>query len=319
MVNANLGPASNLAVRLQRVENRLDNLMTTPWLQNASTGSGVGQPGVSVDTGGVHLFNTSDQDMLDLLTADGSLTAYDTSGQAQVHVGPLNSNPGNYGLEIWTGSAWQQVASASSVAWSAVTGKPSTFPPSAHTHPGTDITSAVSNAANATNAAYATSAGSTPDASGSSHAYNYNVGGTSYYAVWVGNDAGNTLGKNTSSARYKKNIREHRIDPARTLQLKPVLYERRQNGGVTEYGLIAEQVAEHVPELTQWFNGHIDNVRYDLLAVALLEVVKEQDRRLRALEGKTTDGPTGYHDPELHANNAPVNPPQPHPYTIRKA
>lgn len=297
MVNPNLGPQYNIATRLSRIESRLDNLMTTPWLVNASTGSGIGQPGIKIDAEGVHAFNSDDQQITAMLTTDGSVTAYDTGGNPVARFGPLtNSSPGNYGVEVLAGGSWVQVG-AGTVTWANVGGKPSTFPPSPHTHAGTDITSAVN------------------DASGSSHAFNYNVGGTSFYAVWVGSD--NLLGKNTSSARYKENIRQHRIDPARVLALEPVLYERKHNGGVTEYGLVAEQVAEHVPELAQWFHGHIDNVRYDLLAVALLQVVKDQERRLRALEGADPPPLPTYHRPATQANNAPTEPPEPEPYTIR--
>lgn len=38
---------------------------------------------------------------------------------------------------------------ADTVPWNGITGKPSTFTPSSHTHAGTDITSKVSNASNA--------------------------------------------------------------------------------------------------------------------------------------------------------------------------
>jgi hypothetical protein len=300
VVNPNLGPQYNIPVRLANIEKRLDNLMTTPWLVNASTGSGIGQPGIKIDAAGVHVFNSSDQEITGMRTDDGSVTAYDTSGNPVARFGPLtNSNPGNYGVEVLIGGSWAQVG-AGTVTWASVGGKPSTFPPSAHTHAGTDITSQVASA---------------HDADGSAHAFNYNVGGTSFYAVWVGSD--NLLGKNTSSARYKDNIRQHRIDPARVLALEPVLYERKHNGDVTEYGLIAEQVAEHVPELAQWFHGHIDNVRYDLLSVALLAVVKDQERRLRALEGREAPAVPTYHPAAREANNAPPEPPEPHPYTIQ--
>jgi hypothetical protein len=309
VVNSNLGPDYNIAVRLSKIESRMDNLMTTPWLVNASTGSGIGQPGIKIDADGVHVFNSSDQQITGMRTDDGSVTAYDTTGAPVARFGPLtNSNPGNYGVEVLVGGGWVQVGGGT-VDWTNVANKPATFAPSAHASShgsagsdpvsiaGTQVSSAVS------------------DSSGSSHAFNYNVGGTSYYAVWVGSDY--LMGKNTSSARYKHNIREHRIDPARVLALDPVLYERTHNGDVTEYGLIAEQVAELVPELAQWFHGKVDNVRYDLLAVALLAVVKDQERRLLALEGGTPPPAPTYHPPAVQANNAPAEPPAPHPYTIR--
>lgn len=330
MVNANLGPGADLAVRLRRLENRMDNLMTTPWLQNASTGSGINQPGIAIDTAGVHVFDPSDNELTAMLTSDGSVTAYDTTGAPVARFGPLTeSNPGNYGVEVLIDGAWSQVGSGT-VTWASVGGKPSTFPPSAHTHSGADITSAVGNAnhavaadsattaTTATSASSATNATNCTNAAGSSAAYNNNVPGTSFFAVWVGNNSGNGFGKNTSSARYKANVKHHRIDPARVLKLNPVIYNRKLNGNVQEYGLIAEQVAEHVPELTQWFNGKVDNVRYDLLAVALLEVAKEQDRRIRALEAGQPVTHPSYHPPAVKANNAPRIIPKPHPYKIEE-
>lgn len=298
MPNANLGPSTALANQLTAVEQRLQNLMTTPWLLNASTGQGGGQPGITIDINGVHAFDATGKNIVGMLASDGSITAYDTAGNPVARFGPLtNSSPGSYGIEVKINGSWVQVG-AGNVDWNTgIANKPATFPPSPHTHAGTDITSAVN------------------DAAGSSHAFNYNVGGTSFYAVWVGSD--NLLGKNTSSARYKENIRQHRVDPQAVLELEPVLYERTHNGGVTEYGLVAEQVAEHVPELAQWFHGHIDNVRYDLLAVALLEVVKNQERRIQALEGNQPPDQPGYHPPATTANNAPATIPAPHPYTIQ--
>src|SRR5687767_8467454 len=66
-----------------------------------------------------------------------------------------------------------------------------------HTHAGEQITTAVADATNAANAI------------GSSQAFNGTVSGTSSYAVWVGDDPAYTLGRSTSSARYKNNIRRH--------------------------------------------------------------------------------------------------------------
>lgn len=149
----------------------------------------------------------------------------------------------------------------------------------AHDHTGDQITSAVA------------------EADGSSYAYNNVVAGTTTYAVYVGNDGGFHFGRPTSSIRYKYNVREHPTDPAKVLALTPVIYDRmpqevtRPDGSKTwtigtedEFGLIAEQVYELFPELVTWFEGKIDGVRYDLLSVALLNVIKDQELRIRALE-----------------------------------
>jgi Chaperone of endosialidase len=148
-----------------------------------------------------------------------------------------------------------------------------------HTHPGDQVTTPVA------------------EANGSSYAWNNVVAGTTTYAVQVGNDGGFHFGRPTSSIRYKYNVREHYTDPANILSLTPVVYDRlpvevtRPDGTTTwtigredEYGLIAEEVYEKFPELVTWFDGQIDGIRYELLAVALLEVVKDQDLRIKALE-----------------------------------
>lgn len=302
MPNPLMPPEYDLSQRLKAVEAALMALATSPSLLNASTGQGGGNPGITIDTNGVHAYNSAGTNIVGMLTQDGSITAYDSSGNPVARFGPLtNSNPGNYGIEVKYNGAWAQVG-AGNVDWSNISNKPSTFPPSAHTHAGTDITSAVG------------------QANGSQQAYSNPVPGTSFFAVWVGNAAGYLFGTNTSSARYKRKIRRHRIDPKRVLALKPVRYQKPSNGDYTEYGLIAEQVLEAgVPELVQWMDGRIHGLRYDLLAVALLEVVKEQEKRIAALEkGETHTTSKPWHEPEHQANNPPPHPETPHPYTIEE-
>ncbi len=106
------------------------------------------------------------------------------------------------------------------------------------------------------------------------------------FTVWVGNNAGNTLGKNTSSIRYKKNVRAHMIDPAQVLKMQPVIFDRIDGRTSNEYGMIAEQVNEHVPEIVQWYEGDIDGLRYDLLPVAQQSVLVDHDARIASLESQ---------------------------------
>lgn len=118
-------------------------------------------------------------------------------------------------------------------------------------------------------------------------------GGGPYYAVWVsGPDTGYQFGRNTSSRRFKQDIVEHSVDKAAVLALQPVTYDRIGGQVQREYGLIAEDVYDAgLPEIVTWFKEEdsdesvIDGLRYDLLAVALLEVVKDQEARIAALEG----------------------------------
>ncbi len=238
--------------------------------------------GIRVDETGFRTVDSDDHTVAFLQTSDGTFVIFDpTSGDPMARFGALLSDPGHFGGEIWdpVNAIWVKLVTGASVSWASITGKPSTFTPSAHTHAGTDVTSAVA------------------DASGSSYAFNNNVAGTTFYAVWVGNDSGNHLGKNTSSLRYKQNVRPYSVDPAKVLQLEPRIFDRKPvripapegqegpdqmvPGATNEYGLIAEEVYELVPEIVVWYEDEIDGIRYDLLALALLDVAKDQDRHLK--------------------------------------
>ncbi|WP_284984312.1 hypothetical protein [Arthrobacter sp. efr-133-TYG-118] len=72
MPNGNLGPDYQLAMRLSNIERQLLALATSPLLLNASTGQTPGQPGLSTDINGLHLFNPSGVEDITLATADGS-------------------------------------------------------------------------------------------------------------------------------------------------------------------------------------------------------------------------------------------------------
>lgn len=233
--------------------------------------------GIRMDETGFRTVDTAGNTIGIFQTSDGTFVIKNAAGTPKARFGALLSDPGNFGGEIWddVNSVWVKLVTGASTSWAAITGKPATFPPSGHTHAGTDVTSAV------------------PEADGSTRAYNNEPGGTgTYYQVWV--DANKKLCRNTSSIRYKTNVRAFSVDPAKVLQLRPVLYDRKpransdtgevEAGNLNEYGLIAEEVAELVPELAVWFAGQIDGVRYDLLSLALLDVVKQQNKRLDAVE-----------------------------------
>lgn len=241
--------------------------------------------GIRADETGFRTVDAAGNTIGDFQTSDGTFVVKDvTTGSPRARFGALLSDPGNFGGEIWdtVNSVWVKLVTGASTSWAAVTGKPATFTPSAHTHPGSDVTSAVALA------------------DGSAYAFNNNVAGTTFYAVWVGNDGGNHLGKNTSSMRYKQNVRPYAVDPAKVLQLQPKIFDRKPvriptpegqegpdqmvTGATDEYGLIAEEVNELVPEIVVWYAGQIDGIRYDLLALALLDVAKDQDRQLKQQE-----------------------------------
>ncbi|USH44944.1 minor tail protein [Streptomyces phage GreenWeasel] len=165
--------------------------------------------------------------------------------------------------------------SSHSHSWSSITSKPSTFPPSSHSHSG-----------------YLTSGSTIAWANGSKKPHNNAASGSgTWYAVWVEGDG--TFCRNTSSVRFKENVRDYTISPDDVLALRPVIYDRkdqaREDGTVKEgrkdeVGLIAEEVEQRLPWLINYLDGEVDGLRYDLLGVALLPVVQRQAEQISALE-----------------------------------
>ena len=164
------------------------------------------------------------------------------------------------------------------IPWSSVTGKPSTFTPSSHTHSAEDLTSGT--------VPYQRVRGTTGPA-------NYAVsGGGTYHSVWVDGDG--RFGRNTSSRRYKGREAAWDGDGSGVLSLQPVTYVRRNEDGTLpegedvprEFGLIAEDVAEHLPEvIVRDPDGVVDGVRYDLLPVAMIPLLQDLAARVAKLEG----------------------------------
>lgn len=228
----------------------------------------------------------------------GTFTVFDDAGSAPVtRFGELlETAPGEYGVEVLVGSTWVRLGNQVTT-WDGVSGKPATFAPTAHGHSGSDVTSAVANATNAVEAAHAA------QADGSQYGWANNVAGSTYYALWVGNDGGYHLGRNVSSIKYKENVRDADVDPLNVLQLRQVRYDRKPTyrypqdanghrligpeqqfpGAKNEYGLIAQEVEKHVPEIVTYYDGEVDGVRYDLLGVALLPVVQAQQKQIDKL------------------------------------
>jgi hypothetical protein len=99
-------------------------------------------------------------------------------------------------------------------------------------------------------------------------------------------DANGVLLRKSSSIRYKKNIRELDSNPDQILQLNPVRFDWKTTGEV-DIGLIAEEVEKAVPDLVIYDKeGKPDAVKYDKIAVYLLELVKAQQEQIDALKAK---------------------------------
>lgn len=232
--------------------------------------------------------------------ASGTFVAYDFSGQGPVaRFGALEETapPGFYGVEVLVGTTWVQLGNQTTT-WDSVSGKPATFAPTLPIA-GTGISGTVANATEATHAA---------QSDGSQYGWTNTVAGTEFYALWVGNDGGYHFGRNTSSIKYKENVRDTTIAGS-VLNLRPVVYDRKATfkypededgirlegppqmfeGAKDELGLIAEEVNTHLPQIVTTYGGEIDGVRYDLLGVALLPVVQQQAQDIAALKQAVRD------------------------------
>ncbi|AKY03780.1 tail protein [Streptomyces phage Amela] len=174
--------------------------------------------------------------------------------------------------------------------WNSITGKPTTFAPSTHTHTWSQISGEPSFAASTHyHGQYLESGDTISWANGSKQPHARGVSGSgTYYAVWVRGDGG--FCRNTSSIKFKENVRDFDINPADVLALEPRVYDRKpvdgEEGNKDEVGLIAEEVAQHLPWIVNYLDGEIDGLRYDLLGVALLPVVKRQEQKINDLEAR---------------------------------
>ena len=92
-------------------------------------------------------WDTLDQEVAKRLINDGGVPSIkagpDASKPAPGTAGRLYVATDTQIIYRDTGSAWQKVGAAK---WGDIDGKPSSFPPSAHTHPGSDVTSKVASA-----------------------------------------------------------------------------------------------------------------------------------------------------------------------------
>ncbi|WJN63121.1 minor tail protein [Streptomyces phage phiScoe44] len=249
---------------------------------------------------------------------------------ADSRVGMLGFNTTTTAWEFWNGTAWANLVQA--VDWSNLSNKPGTFPPAAHTHLWADttdkpttfppsshshdwnsITSKPSTFAPSTHSHDWNSITSKPStfapashshsyldyndtiyrANGSDRPHSHGPSGSTWYAVWV--DGNHNFCRNTSSIKFKENVRDIEIRPEDVLALRPRVYDRKPTlsedgkpleARKDEFGLIAEEVAQTLPQVVNYLDGEVDGLRYDLLGVALIPVVQDQQARIESLEQK---------------------------------
>jgi len=112
-------------------------------------------------------------------------------------------------------------------------------------------------------------------------------GFTSSGGVPVYIDSNGQLGTQTSSLRFKEQVRDMGDSTSALMKLRPVtfLYKPGYSNGerTLQYGLIAEEVAKVYPELVAYDNdGQPYSVRYQYLSTMLLNEAQKQYRRAEA-------------------------------------
>jgi hypothetical protein len=102
--------------------------------------------------------------------------------------------------------------------------------------------------------------------------------------------SGGRLGAPTSSGRFKEDVREIGRESDGLMSLRPVAFRYKkdhENGGLTQYGLIAEEVAEVYPELVVYDDGGRPYaIRSHLLDPLLINELQEQRREIEDLKAQ---------------------------------
>lgn len=339
--------AASAAVRRDRVALRLDptaNSITLAVIQGASGG---GVPALTQTDTGIYEFPlatvtvpigaatiTDGNVSLERAYLGNTVGGWATSTRpANPRIGRLGFNNSTKAWEFWDGTKWGDLAP--SITWSAISGAPATFPPSAHTHPWGDVTgkpttfapsshshswseitskpttfapsthshtwSSITSKpttfkpATHSHSNYLTSGSTISWANGSKKPHSNSASGSgTWYAVWVEGDG--TFCRNTSSIKFKENVRDYDIKPDDVLSLRPVIYDRKDSvnedgsvkvGRKDEVGFIAEEVeAAGLDWMVNYLDGKVDGLRYDLLGVALVPVVQDQAKRIASLEDR---------------------------------
>ncbi|HEY6118348.1 MAG TPA: tail fiber domain-containing protein [Pyrinomonadaceae bacterium] len=93
-------------------------------------------------------------------------------------------------------------------------------------------------------------------------------------------NASNQISNCSSSIRYKTNVAALHSGLSLINKLRPVTFDWKQDGA-HDLGLVAEDVAEMEPLLvTHNDKGQIEGVKYDRIAVVLINAVKEQQHQI---------------------------------------
>jgi hypothetical protein len=111
-------------------------------------------------------------------------------------------------------------------------------------------------------------------------------------AVFV--DQFNVVGMMSSSRRFKHDIQPMDRASEAILALKPVTFKYNSDRkGRTQYGLVAEEVAEVNPDLVVQKNGEISTVRYEQINSMLLNEFLKEHKKVEELQFTVTQQQKG--------------------------
>ena len=115
------------------------------------------------------------------------------------------------------------------------------------------------------------------------------ISGAVVTGVAVQVNASGQLGVVASSRRFKENIQPMADLSSRLFGLRPVTftYKAEYGGGGLQYGLIAEEVDQVIPEMTvRDKDGQIQTVAYQMLPPMLLNEAQKQQKVIEALQAR---------------------------------
>lgn len=104
-------------------------------------------------------------------------------------------------------------------------------------------------------------------------------------------DSAGNFGSESSTIRKKENVKPHKFNSEGVLNLDIVSFNLKKEycrEQVTKYGVIAEQALElGLHELVGYDDdGNVDYFAYDKLSLACLQLIQEQDKKIKELERK---------------------------------
>lgn len=274
MVGINPHPGQDFAKRISSLESAVASLGTRDVLQNAAIGSG----GITVDGGQI------------LITDGGSIlvqgTGFISLSAGTLTAATLNGTTGNITtVNATTVNATGVVASGTVSAATFTGGSYGAVNGTAAAFSGL-VTSGSLGTGPITGSSIHVTGVPTLDGIINSAGTKANTVTVGYSAVYI--DSSGNMGGNTSSRRFKTNIRPAGYDLDGVLALQPREYQRKsevaEHGDAAPWqsGLIAEEVEKVAPRHV-WHDadGRVEGIRYEELVVPLLAAIaRERSERL---------------------------------------